>query len=178
MSQIAEAMPHQKPDAQADWRLRFVEDMGGLTLVAGLPRAVMRVLGWMIVSEPREQTAGDIQRDLNLSAGSVSTAVRELCDVGMLERIARPGDRRIHYRLSARGWAAGFESRFRILTELRRVAGRALDHAEGEADERLQWMHDLFAVMEAAIVEALRTSVAELEALEAPEGTTPIRRDG
>jgi DNA-binding MarR family transcriptional regulator len=178
MSQMTEAMTYDNRDAQADWRLRFVEDMGGLTLISGLPRAVMRVLGWMIVSEPREQTAGDIQTELNLSAGSVSAAVRELCDVGMLERIARPGDRRIHYRLSARGWAAGFESRFRILGELRRVAGRALDGAGGKADERLQWMHDLFAVMEAAIVEALQNSVAKLQALEASEGTTSLRRDG
>jgi DNA-binding MarR family transcriptional regulator len=178
MSQMTEAMTSDNRDAQADWRLRFVEDMGGLTLIAGLPRAVMRVLGWMIVSEPREQTAGDIQTELNLSAGSVSAAVRELCDVGMLERIARPGDRRIHYRLSARGWAAGFENRFRILGELRRVAGRALDGADGESDERLQWMHDLFAVMEAAIVEVLQNSVAKLQALEAAEGTMPFRRDG
>ena len=178
MSQITEAMTYDNPNAQAEWRLRFVEDMGGLTLVAGLPRAVMRVLGWMIVSEPLEQTAGDMQRVLNLSAGSVSAAVRELCDVGMLERIARPGDRRTHYRLSPRGWAAGFESRFRILSELRRVAGRALDGAGPEADDRLQGMHDLFAVMEAAMVELLRTSVAELQALDAPDGTTPIWRNG
>jgi hypothetical protein len=96
----------------------------------------------------------------------------------MLDRLARPGDRRIHYRLSERGWAAGFESRFRILSELRRVAERALDGAGGQGDERLQGMYDLFAVMEAAIVELLHSSVAELRSrAEAPEGTTPIRRD-
>jgi len=173
---MTHAPPDGGPGAQDDWRLRFVEDMGGLTVVAGLPRAVMRVLGWMIVCEPRDQTAGDIQRELNLSAGSVSAAVRELCDVGMLERLARPGDRRIHYRLSARGWAAGFETRFRILAELRRVAGRALDAAEGEADDRLQGMHDLFAVMEAALLELLRTSLAELRDGEA-EGAITTRSD-
>ena len=172
---MTNARPDANQGAPDDWRLRFVEDMGGLTLVAGLPRAVMRVLGWMIVCEPRDQTAGDIQRELRLSAGSVSAAVRELCDVGMVERLARPGNRRIHYRLSSRGWAAGFESRFRILGELRRVAARALDGAEGEADDRLQGMHDLFAVMEAAVVELLRASVAELRAAQAPKGTTPIR---
>jgi len=170
---MTHALPDEGLGAQEDWRLRFVEDMGGLTVVAGLPRAVMRVLGWMIVCEPRDQTAGDIQRELNLSAGSVSAAVRELCDVGMLERLARPGDRRIHYRLSARGWAAGFESRFRILAELRRVAGRALDGADGEADDRLQGMHDLFALMETSVVELLRTSVAELRASERG-GAVPI----
>ena len=166
---------HENPGTNDDWRRRFVEDMGGLTVVAGLPRAVMRVLGWMIVCEPHDQTAGDIQRELNLSAGSVSAAVRELCDVGMLERLARPGDRRIHYRLSDRGWAAGFETRFRILGELRRVASRALDGAGPQADDRLQSMHDLFAVMESALVELLRTSLAELRTAE--DDLTPLRRE-
>jgi DNA-binding MarR family transcriptional regulator len=175
---MTETPPEDNLDPHADWRLRFVEDMGGLTLVAGLPRAVMRVLGWMIVCDPKDQTARDLQRELNLSAGSVSAAVRGLCDVGMLDRLARPGDRRIHYRLSERGWAAGFESRFRILSELRRVAERAIDGAEGAGDERLQGMYDLFAVMEAAIVDLLHSSVADLRSAdENSEGPTPIRRD-
>ena len=174
---MTDARPYEDREAEDEWRLRFVEDMGGLTLVAGLPRAVMRVLGWMIVCDPHDQTAGDIQRELNLSAGSVSAAVRELCDVGMLERLARPGDRRIHYRLSERGWAAGFEARFRILGELRRVAGRALDSADGRSDGRLKGMHDLFAIMEAAVVELLRTSVAELRAADGKD-VALVRHDG
>lgn len=32
-----------------DWRLRFVEDMGRQVLVHGAPRAVVRVLSWLIV---------------------------------------------------------------------------------------------------------------------------------
>ena len=46
------------------------------------------------------------------------------------------------------------------------MAGRALDGADGEADDRLQGMHDLFALMETSVVELLRTSVAELRASE------------
>jgi DNA-binding transcriptional regulator GbsR (MarR family) len=162
---------------EADWRRRFVEDMGGLTLLAGLPRAVMRVLAWMIVCEPRDQTARDIQRDLNLSAGSVSAAVRGLCDVGMIERVAQPGDRRIHYRISSQGWESALEARFRVLTELRRVAERAVDAADGEDDERLHEMRDTFALMEEGVQRIMRAGPSRSHTRELPTGTTPFRRD-
>lgn len=56
--------------AEVDWRTGFVEDVAGLVPVNGTTRAVLRVLGWMVVCEPLEQTASDIQENLELSAGS------------------------------------------------------------------------------------------------------------
>ena len=94
----------QLPERGGDWRHRFVEEMGGLVLVHGTPRGLMRVLAWMVVCEPPEQTAADIQKELTLSAGSVSTSLRMLGDIGMVERVARPGDRHIYYRLWDEGW--------------------------------------------------------------------------
>lgn len=160
----------------ADWRLRFVEDMGGLVLVHGTPRAVMRVLGWMIVCDPPEQAARRIQEGLSLSAGSVSTALRTLCEVGVVEKVARPGDRRIYYRVSSPGWERVLESRFRALTEIRRVADRALDAAGGEADDRLSEMRDTYALMEEGVKELLRLSLERNAGT--PAGTTPLRRPG
>ncbi len=160
---------------QPDWRHRFVEDMGGQVLVQGTPRAVMRVLGWMIVCDPAEQTAPQIQEDVALSAGSVSTSLRTLCDVGVLERVARPGDRRIYYRLRTQGWERVLESRFRALTEMRRVADRALAAGRGEADHRLVEMRDTYALMEEGVKDLLRRSL-ERSAERSSGQATPIRR--
>lgn len=74
-TEICGYSPLTESPNELDWRHRFVEDMGGLVLVHGAPRALMRVLGWMVVCEPAEQTATDVQDTLGLSAGSVSTAV-------------------------------------------------------------------------------------------------------
>lgn len=141
-----------------NWRDRFVEEMGGLVLVHGTPRAVMRVLGWMVVSEPAEQTARDVQERLDLSAGSVSTALRGLAETGVLDRVARPADRRIYYRLSPQGWERALEARFGVLAELQGVAQRALDAGDGLADERLADMRDVYALMASGLDDLIRQS--------------------
>jgi DNA-binding transcriptional regulator GbsR (MarR family) len=158
------------------WRLRFVEDMAGLVLAHGAPPALMRVLGWMIVCESPEQTASQIQEELALSAGSVSTSLRTLTEIGVLERAARPGDRRISYCFCAQGWERVLESRFRGLTEIRQVADRALDAAGDEADDRLVEMRDTYALMEAGVKELLRVSLERNAAAAPTPGTTPLRR--
>jgi DNA-binding transcriptional regulator GbsR (MarR family) len=158
-----------------DWRLRFIEDMCGLVLVQGTPRALMRVLGWMIVAKSPELTAPQIQEELTLSAGSVSTSLRTLTEVGILERVTRPGDRRIYYRLCSQGWERVLEARFRGLTEMRQVADRALDAAGREADDRLVEMRDTYAFMEAGVKDLLRVSL-ERNAGAPTAGTTPLRR--
>ncbi len=147
--------PHCRDVADVDWRTGFVEDMAAFVLVNGTPRAVLRVLGWMVVCEPPEQTASDIQENLALSAGSVSAAARSLCDMGMLERATRPGDRRIYYRLREHAWEKALAARFRVLTEVRRVAERAIDAAGSDADERLIEMRDTYALVEAGVDELL-----------------------
>ncbi len=158
-----------------DWRLRFVEDMAGLVLVHGTPRAVMRVVGWLIVCESPEQTAPQIQEGLELSAGSVSTSLRTLTGIGVLERVARPGDRRIYYRVCPEGWERVLESRFRAFTEMRQVAERTLEAAGSEADDRLVGMRDFYAFMEAGVKELLRVSLERRAGTPTP-GTTPLRR--
>ncbi len=85
--------------ATSDWRSSFVEEMGLLASELGVPRAMVRVLAWMAVCDPVEQSAKDIQSGLMLSAGAVSAATRTLIGTGMLERVAHRGDRRIHYQL-------------------------------------------------------------------------------
>src|SRR6202012_2550680 len=76
--------PHLPHDS--DWRRDFVDDMGRLVLAYGAPRSLMRVLGWTVVCETPDQTASDVQKELGLSAGSVSTSLRFLGDMGLVER--------------------------------------------------------------------------------------------
>ncbi len=166
----------QLPERGADWRHRFVEEMGGLVLVHGTPRALMRVLAWMVVCEPPEQTAADIQRELSLSAGSVSTSLRMLGDIGMVERVARPGDRHIYYRLCGDGWELVLEARFRAFNEIRRVADRAVAAADGAAGPRLIDMRDTWAFLESGGEELLVASRAR-RGMPSVDETTSVRRD-
>jgi DNA-binding transcriptional regulator GbsR (MarR family) len=168
------------PDRQgaADWRYQFVENMASLEFVYGAaPRATMRILGWMLVCKPAEQTAPDIQEELELSAGSVSTAVRFLTGMGMLERVDHRGDRRIFYRSSKLGWQRVLQNRTRAFTELKAVAEHAIDAAGGEADDRLVEMRDTYALMEAGVRELLRVMGGEVNEKDAPADTLPTVGD-
>jgi DNA-binding transcriptional regulator GbsR (MarR family) len=139
-----------------DWRERFVEDLGVLALDAGIPRATVRVLAWMVVCEPVEQSAADIRRALHLSAGAVSTATRTLIVSGMIERTAHPGDRHLYYKVRPGGWEAALQGRLRTLMQIREVADRAL-LAAPHADNRLRDLHDVYAWFEQRLEELLAT---------------------
>lgn len=160
-----------RPD-RPDWRMGFVDALSGVELVYGTPPTLMRVLGWMIVCDPPEQTAQEIQRMLGLSAGSVSSAVRELAEVGMIERVRRPLDRHIYYRLRAQGWESVVSERFRAFSELRAVAEEALDAAGSAADGRLHEMRNTYAYLEAATAEVIRDSI-ERGRMASQKGTKP-----
>lgn len=140
--------------AVPDWRQSFVEDLGVLALDAGVPRATVRVLAWLVVCEPSEQCAPEIQNALHLSAGAVSAATRTLVGTGMLERAAHPGDRHIYYRLRAGGWESALHSRLRTLVRIREVADRALQ-ANPRADHRLHDLRDVYAWFEEQLDELL-----------------------
>ena len=149
-----------------------MEDMGGMVLVNGAPRALMRVLGWMVVCEPSDQTAADVQSELGLSAGSVSTSLRYLGEIGLVERVSRPGDRRIFYRMHTDGWEVMLQQRFRAFNEIRQVAEKAVAAAAGQANDRLHEMRDTWAFLEASSAELLVASRARRDGAAAPRGGT------
>ena len=138
-----------------NWRRSFVEDFCELDVVVGMPRASLRVLGWMIVCQPAVQSAQQIMEELSLSAGSVSAAVNALHDDGLLDRVTRTGDRHVYYRLRAQGWDRVLTQRFRSLGEVRRAADRALEASGGEADQRLRELRDLYGRIEFGLSELL-----------------------
>jgi DNA-binding transcriptional regulator GbsR (MarR family) len=152
--------PRRTAPAVADWRESFVEELGVLALDMGVPRAMARVLAWMVVCEPPEQSARDIQTALKLSAGAVSAATRVLIGSSMLERVAHPGDRHAYYRLRSGTWDSVLEARLRTLVRLGEVAGRALLAAD-EADQRLSELRDVYAWFELQLDDLLAKRRAE-----------------
>ena len=163
------------PGGDGEWRRSFVDDFGALDLVPGMPRASMRVLGWLVVCQPPAQSAQQIMDDLALSAGSVSAAVNALRADGVLERVMRAGDRRAYYRLSAQGWESVLQARLRALGAVRQAAERALQESQGEEDHRLSDLRDTYARIEDGLAALLCESRAEREdGASAAEGPTPL----
>src|SRR5690348_8421120 len=65
-----------------------------------VPPMIGRVVGWLLISDPPEQTAAEIADALQASRSAVGTALNMLETWTAVERIRRPGERAERVRLS------------------------------------------------------------------------------
>ena len=102
--------------------------------------------------------------------------MRTLGELGMLEHVTRPGDRRTFHRLRQHGWEQALTLHFRALGELRRLADSTIDASSGAADERLLEMRDTYALLEDGVTSLLR-ECRWLGSKRAVPGTTRLTAD-
>ena len=101
----------------------FIERMGTVAEEDGFPRIAGRLLGYLLLEEG-PFSLDHLATELQVSKPSISVNARRLEELGLLERVGEPGDRRDYYRLGANPW----------------------ERAAAIARARLQRMHDVLAV--------------------------------
>lgn len=80
-------------------RERFIEQMGLIAQGEGLPRIAGRMIGLMVFDDgPFSFT--ELAIALQVSRGSISTNARILEQIGVIERITKPGDRQDYFQLT------------------------------------------------------------------------------
>jgi DNA-binding transcriptional regulator GbsR (MarR family) len=129
----------------------FVEDVGLLFEEMGFPRMAGRILGWLMICDPPEQSAGQLADVLQASKGSLSTMTRLLIQIGLVERVAIPGQRRDYFRISPGAWPQLIRTQMQAMTGLHQVVERGLVMLANEKPERLLRLreaHDLYAFLE------------------------------
>ncbi len=144
---------------QSAEREHYVEDMGVLFEETGLPPMVGRIMGWLLICAPPEQSAGDLSRALRASKGSISTGLRLLLQRGVIERIGMPGQRSKLYRIRPGTWQRLMNSRMATLTHYRKMAERGLRLVQAEPPEirqRLEDFLDLYKFFEEQMPALLR----------------------
>jgi DNA-binding transcriptional regulator GbsR (MarR family) len=147
--------------------LQYVEDVGLAFESHGLPRMMGRVLGWLLIADPPQQTFAEIAEALGASKGSISTATRGLIQTNLIERISIPGHRRDFYRLHAGGWSEVMQRETEGLDEMRRLAEEGLKilrDAPPERRRRLEEMRSLYAFFHRempALIERWQAEFAE-----------------
>ncbi len=84
---------------------RFVDAMGAWAAKAyALPQMTGRVLGWLLVCEPVEQTAAQLAEALQASKGSISGATNMLVRMKLVERLHVRGERADRFRIRPEAW--------------------------------------------------------------------------
>jgi hypothetical protein len=129
----------------------FVEEVARYFQAAGWPRMAGRLLGTLLVAEPREQSAADLAHRLRASRGSISTMGRLLITADLAERWTRPGDRREYLRLRDDAWLQVMFAKTRWLSDLRGIGERGLllfGETDGPARESLRELVHLMEFFE------------------------------
>ena len=130
----------------------FMEEVGIVFEQTGLPRMAGRVFGWLLIAEPTYQSPSELAEVLMASKGSISTTVRLLIQMGLIERHIIPGERHDHFQISEdalkRTVQHGLEEEIKLF---RTLAQHGLELMKNENSARRQWLeekHSRYAFLE------------------------------
>ena len=123
----------------------FVEEVGIVFEQTGLPRMTGRVFGWLLISDPPYQSPAELAEVLMASKGSISTTIRLLTQLGLLERFVIPGERHGHFRLREdallRTIQHGLEDEIKLF---RTIAQKGLGLMKDQASIRRHWLEEMY----------------------------------
>jgi len=123
---------------------QFISKMETFGITAGMPPSVSRMLAYLTVCQPAQQTVEDIRDTIGLSAGAISEALTLLRSIGLVERSKRSGDRHFYYQLDPDGWRKATIRKFKTMDEGVAIAKEGLELLPN--DPRLQSMHEMYSL--------------------------------
>ncbi|MDH5560611.1 MAG: MarR family transcriptional regulator [Deltaproteobacteria bacterium] len=129
----------------------FIEEFGLLIEKFGATRMSGRVLGWLTIAEPKHQNMGQLVEVLKAAKSSVSTALKFLVQIHLVEKCSIPGERTDYYRLKEGVWSGVFDLAMYKILKMRELADRGLTLLEELNPERLEAlreMRDIYGFLE------------------------------
>jgi DNA-binding transcriptional regulator GbsR (MarR family) len=120
----------------------FAQELTEMYIRSGLPRSIAEIVVHLTICEPAEQTALNLQKQLRLSAGSVSTALNMLVTAGLVSRTKLPGSKRYTYELKSEAWEQSILQRIATIERLAQLAEQGVKLAP--SNPRLSAMHDMY----------------------------------
>ncbi|MGI5347434.1 GbsR/MarR family transcriptional regulator [Streptomyces sp. CA-250714] len=119
-----------------DWELGFADEAGRhFARQYGLPPMTGRVIGWLLLCEPPQQTIAEISTALRASRTAVTSAIGELEAWSWIQRTRAAGERVDRVRLDPEVWQQLLDNQAEY-TALDALARRGLEVMSGESAER------------------------------------------
>ncbi|MEE8418664.1 MAG: MarR family transcriptional regulator [Dehalococcoidales bacterium] len=122
---------------------QYAEEVGIFLEQSGMPRMAGRVLGWLTVAEPPHQTMTNLTEALQASKGSISTMTRLLIQIGLIERISLPGQRRDYFRIKADTWDQKLKESLEQTTAFRQLSERGLELVKDAENSNRRWLKEM-----------------------------------
>jgi DNA-binding transcriptional regulator GbsR (MarR family) len=137
--------------AQHTKSLHFAERMGIRFEKSGLTRMAGRILGWLLLCSPPHQSSQNLGDVLQASKGAISINVRQLVQLGFIDQISLPGNRRTHYVIQEGVWNRILHAQAKEISELLSLSEEGLEILSDQPESqqtRLTEMHKLFSFFE------------------------------
>jgi len=130
-----------------NFRHAWAERAGNyFTDVFGLAPVTARLLAWLMICEPAEQSGSDLAAALGVSRASITTSLRLTQAAGLVARRTHPGDRTVYYVTDDDAWHAVLRRRIAAMATFVEIAGEAIDRIpEGVSATRIKAACDVFA---------------------------------
>jgi DNA-binding transcriptional regulator GbsR (MarR family) len=121
---------------------QFVDRMGlWMSKSIGLPQMTGRVLGWLLICDPVEQTAAQLAEALDASKGSISGATGMLVRARLVDRLHIRGERADRFRIRPDAWDD--QIRDPNVDAAREVIAQGLEALAGEPAARRARLEEL-----------------------------------
>lgn len=152
---------------------RYVEEAAVALAGMGFAPAHGKLLAWLLICDPPQQTSAEMARALGLSKGSVSIGIRLLEANDLVRRVAALGRRGVAYELAPDAMTRpmrGDESR--VLRELMERGVALLGGPGASRAARVEYARDFYAFMERETPKLIERFRAERQAGAAGRTTT------
>lgn len=129
--------------------LEWVERVAMYVARDGVPPIAGRVLGWLMVCEPPEQSAGEISAAIGASRASLTSNLRLLSSMGFLTWRTQPGERTVYYRMAEEAWTVVVRQQIAGIASFLDIARDGLDlvGSDGDRATRIRQAHTTFEWM-------------------------------
>lgn len=114
---------------------QLVERVGVAHERDGLPPAVARIMGMMLVADETEHTFEEIQAELSLSKSAVSNALNFLLTTRWIDYSTRPGDRRRYFHSALHQWPNHLSVKLKSILEIKAILGEVLEQRPASTEE-------------------------------------------
>lgn len=115
----------------------------------GLPPITGRILGWLMICDPPEQSPAQIAEAINASRASLTTNMRLLIASGLVHRLTRSGGRTAYYRIDNDMWQKVIQRRIASMMSFGEITRDGVDllGADHPRAARIRAAHDFFEWM-------------------------------
>jgi DNA-binding transcriptional regulator GbsR (MarR family) len=120
----------------------------------GLPPITGRIVGWLMICEPPEQSAAQIAAAIGASRASLTTNMRLLIASGLVHRLTRSGGRTAYFRIDDDMWQKVIRRRIASMMSFGEITQDAIQLLGADSPRAarvraahafFQWMADVLA---------------------------------